>query len=109
MTQDQESHEDQRSVKLVADALEEDRRATCEEFSRATGVPGMSIFRISTNDLKKKIISARWVPHCLTAEQKQKRLGIATLLKERFNVEDHAFWVELSLLMKRRLGTLSRN
>ena len=28
---------DERSVKLVADALEEDRRATCEELSRATG------------------------------------------------------------------------
>ena len=28
---------DERSVKLVADALEEDRRVTCEELSRATG------------------------------------------------------------------------
>ena len=28
---------DERSVKLVADALEEDSRATCEELSRATG------------------------------------------------------------------------
>ena len=38
MTQDQEGQEYQtegRSVKLVADALEEDR-ATCEELSRAT-------------------------------------------------------------------------
>ena len=29
--------QDERSVKLVADALQEDRRATCEERSRATG------------------------------------------------------------------------
>ena len=28
---------DERSVKLVADALAEDRCATCEELSRATG------------------------------------------------------------------------
>ena len=28
---------DERSVKLVADALEEDRGATCEELSRDTG------------------------------------------------------------------------
>ena len=28
---------DERSVKLVADALEEDRQATCEELTRATG------------------------------------------------------------------------
>ena len=40
-------------MKLVADALEEDRRAICEELSRATGVPAMSVFRILTNYLKK--------------------------------------------------------
>ena len=28
---------DERSMKLVADALEENRRATCEELYRATG------------------------------------------------------------------------
>lgn len=38
----------ERSVKLVPDALEEDRRATCEELSEATGVP--SVFRILKND-----------------------------------------------------------
>ena len=40
MTQEQEGREHQHmkgSVQLVADALEEDRRATCEELSRATG------------------------------------------------------------------------
>ncbi|PSN38055.1 hypothetical protein C0J52_16690 [Blattella germanica] len=29
---------DERSVKLVTDALEKDRRATCEELSEATGI-----------------------------------------------------------------------
>ena len=48
------------NVKLVADVLEEDRRKTCEELSRATGVPATSVFRILTNDLKKRKISARW-------------------------------------------------
>ena len=82
---------DERNVKLVTDALEEDSHATCEELSRATGVPAMSVFCILTNDLKKKQISARWVPHCLTAQQKQKGLGIATFLKERFDNKDEAF------------------
>ena len=45
---------DERSVKLVADALEEDRRATCEELSRARGIPATSVFRILSTDLKKK-------------------------------------------------------
>jgi hypothetical protein len=31
------------------------------------------------------------VPHCLTAEQKEKSLEIATLLKQRFAVESQAF------------------
>ena len=49
---------DERSVKLVAESLEEDHRATCEELSRATGVPAMSVIHILTNDLKKRSISA---------------------------------------------------
>jgi hypothetical protein len=76
-------------VKFVVDFLAQDRRATCEEISQATGISPTSVFRILTNDFQEKC--ARWVPHCLTAEQKQKRLEIATLLKQRFNVEGQAF------------------
>lgn len=36
-------------------------------------------------------MSASWVPHCLTAEQKQKFLNISTLMKQRFDVEGEAF------------------
>jgi hypothetical protein len=50
-----------------------------------------SVFRILTNYLQKRKICARWVPHCLTAEQKQKRLEIVTLLKQRFNIAGQAF------------------
>ena len=87
----QRTSTDERIVKLVADALEEDCHATCEELSRATGVPATSVFCTLTNDLKKKKISAPWAPHCLTAEQKLKCLDMATKLKERFDVKDHAF------------------
>jgi len=78
-------------VKLVADFLAEDRRATCEEISQATGISPTSQFRISTKYLQERKLCARWVPHYLTAEEKQKRLEIATLLKQRFNVEGQAF------------------
>ena len=47
------SSTDERSVKLVADAFEEDRRATCEQLSRARRVPETSVFRVLTDDLKK--------------------------------------------------------
>ena len=49
---------DERSVKLVADALEEDHHTICEELSRAMGVPATSVFCILTNDIKKRKISA---------------------------------------------------
>ncbi|PSN49518.1 hypothetical protein C0J52_18949 [Blattella germanica] len=78
---------DERSVKLVTDAPEKDRRTTCEELSEASGISPTSVYRILTDDLKKRKICARWVPHCLTAEQKQRRLDIATLLKQRFDHE----------------------
>jgi hypothetical protein len=57
---------DERSVELVSDALEEDRRATRGELSETTGIPPTPIFRNLTNDLNKRKISARRVPHCLT-------------------------------------------
>jgi len=86
---------DELSVKLVAYFLAQDRRATCEEISRATGILPTSVFRILTNDLQKRKICARWVPHCLAAEQKQKHLEIATLLKQRFNIQGQAFLYQI--------------
>jgi len=59
---------DERSVKLVADFLAQDRRATCEEISQAPGISPTSVFSILTKDLQERKICARWVPHCLTAE-----------------------------------------
>jgi len=37
---------EERSVKLVADFLAQDRRATCEEISQATGISPTSVFHI---------------------------------------------------------------
>ncbi|PSN40638.1 hypothetical protein C0J52_21095 [Blattella germanica] len=56
---------DERIVKLVADALEKKI-----ELSEARGISPTSVYRIQTHDLKKRKISARWVPYGLTAEPK---------------------------------------
>ena len=77
---------DEQSVKLVVDFLAQDRQAMCKEISQATRISPTSVFHILTNDLQKRKICAQWVAHCLTAEQEQKCLEIATLLKQRFNV-----------------------
>jgi hypothetical protein len=81
----------EQSVKLVADFLAEDHRATCEEISQGTRISPTSVFLILTKDLQKRKNCTQWIPHCLTAEQKQKRQEIATLLKQRFNVEGQEF------------------
>jgi len=82
---------DERSVKLVADFLAQDRRATCKEISEAAWISPTSVFRILTNDLQKRKICVWRGPHCFTVEQKPKCLEIASLLKQRFNVEGQAF------------------
>ena len=49
---------DERSVKLVADALEEDRRATCEELSRAT------VAKTSQeNEQERTSVARSWATH----------------------------------------------
>jgi len=101
---------DERSVKLVADLLPQDRRATCEEIhvSQATWF-SPSVFLILTKGLEMRKICARWIPRCLTAEQKQKRLEIATSLKQRFKLKVKHSCIEMSLLTKRGLETLNRS
>jgi len=45
---------DEQSVKLVADFLAQDRRATREEISQATRISPTSVFCILTNDWRKE-------------------------------------------------------
>jgi hypothetical protein len=45
---------DEWNVKLVADFLTQDCRATCEEISQATGISTASVFRILAKDWQKK-------------------------------------------------------
>jgi hypothetical protein len=82
---------DERSVKLVEDFLTQNHRETCKEILQAAGISPTSVFRILTKDLQKRQFCARWLPHCLTVEQKQKSLESATLMKQRFDIEGQAF------------------
>jgi len=41
--------------------------------------------------LKKTKICARWVPHCLTPEQRERRVAVATQLLDRFEREGEDF------------------
>jgi hypothetical protein len=96
-------------VKLVTDFLAQDRRATCEEILQAIGISPTSVFRILTNDLQKRKVRARWIPQCLNAEEKEKRLEIVTLLKQSFNVESQEFLFRIVVIDKRGLETLNQS
>jgi len=58
-----ETSTDEGSVKLVADFLAQNRRATCEEMSQAAGISPTPVFCILTKDLQKRKIYSRWVRH----------------------------------------------
>ena len=82
---------DDQSVQVVAEFLEEDRRVTCEEIAAGTGISATSVFRILTTILMKRKISARWVPHQLTVEQKEARLHNSQQLLVRYENEGNDF------------------
>jgi hypothetical protein len=58
---------------------------TCEEIARE------SVHRIVTEHLQKRKVSAWWVPHKLSDEQKAQRKETATLLLSRFQQEGDPF------------------
>jgi len=96
-------------MKLVVDFLAQDRRATCKEVSQATGISPRPVFRILKKVFAEKKNLCQLVPHCLTAEQKQKRLENATLLKQDLTLKVNHSYFELSILTKHGLETLNRS
>lgn len=78
-------------VDKVKECVDKDRRMTCEEIASEVGVSHSSVYRILTERLGMKKISARWVPHCLTKEQIEDRLRVAQNLLERYEKEGESF------------------
>jgi histone-lysine N-methyltransferase SETMAR len=76
---------------IIANVLEEDRHMTCEEIARESGIPKSSVHRIVTEHLQKRKVSARWVPHKLSDEQKAQRKETVTLLLSCFQQEGDPF------------------
>jgi hypothetical protein len=58
-------------------------RSSSDMWGNITGYRNFTNICIPYFD--KRFAEKKWVPRCLTAEQKQKCLEIATLLKQRFN------------------------
>lgn len=61
----------------VKDIIEKDARYTVRDIARMVGISIGSAFTILKKTLKVRRLSARWIPHLLTDEQKQQRVKTA--------------------------------
>ncbi|GFS79447.1 histone-lysine N-methyltransferase SETMAR, partial [Nephila pilipes] len=63
------------NVERVQALVRSDRRMTIEMIAESLNMSVGSVFTIMTEDLKKKKLCARFVPHTLTTEQKEHRIA----------------------------------
>jgi len=58
--------------------LKEDRHLTIRHIAQTTDIHATTIYRIVSDDLGMKKVSARWVPRMLMDELKQNHVNICT-------------------------------
>lgn len=78
-------------VEKVKEIIDTDRRYTCENIAAEVGISTGSVYVILTSRLGMRKISARWVPHCLTSVQIQRRVEVAEQLLARYEIEGETF------------------
>jgi len=66
------------SIQIVNDMLKEDRRLTIRHIAETKDIHATTVYRIVSDDLGMKKVSARWVPRMLTDEQKQNHVSVCT-------------------------------
>lgn len=71
------------SVRKVNALMENERRWTCTEIAESLDLSKSSVHRILTDHLNMRKLSARWVPHNLTNDQKSERVRISRHLLRR--------------------------
>ena len=79
------------NVEKIQELLKTDRRLTCEEVAREIGISRGSAHAALTTNLNMRRIAARWVPHCLSEEQKTERMETAKTLLKRYIKEGESF------------------
>jgi len=63
--------------------IRSNRRLTIRDISEDLNISYVSVLNILTTDLNMRCVSAKFVPHVLTVEQKQQRLSISLELLDR--------------------------
>ncbi|KAL6255483.1 hypothetical protein P5V15_013817 [Pogonomyrmex californicus] len=69
----------------------DDRRIKIREIAEAMGISKEHVCHILTEELDMRKLSARWVPHLLTLDQKRIRMNISKALLERFKRNESDF------------------
>ncbi len=70
------------NIARVADILKEDRQSSCRLIAEQMGIPKTIVQQILWEDLQKWELCVQFVPHALTAKQKEQRLNHAYNLIE---------------------------
>ena len=71
-------------VSKIKEIIEGDARFTVRDIARKVGILLSTVHLILKKHLKVRKISARWVPHLLTDEQKRQRVKVAKKLFQMF-------------------------
>ena len=71
-------------VSKIKEIIEGDARFTVRDIARKVGISISTVHLILKKHLKVRKISARWVPHLLTDEQKRQRVKVAKKLLQMF-------------------------
>jgi hypothetical protein len=64
-------------VDKVEEIIKEDPHATIRDIEDMLNISHGSVYKILTVNLQLTSLCSRWVPHALTADQKQQRVIIA--------------------------------
>ena len=75
-------------VSKIKEIIEGDARFTVRDIAQKVGIPPSTVHLILKKHLKVRKISARWVPHLLTDEQKRQRVKVAKKLLQMFPKSD---------------------
>ena len=71
-------------VSKIKEIIEGDARFTVCDIARKVGISLSTVHLILKKHLKVRKISARWVPHLLTDEQKRQRVKVSKKLRQMF-------------------------
>jgi len=91
------------NIVIIRELILEDRRRTIDQLVDLSGVSWSSCQRNLSEELQMKRVAPKFVPHVLTADQKQSRVDACRELKEHLEIDPDLF--RRSLLVRKAGAT----